>query len=146
VVAYGRTEPAAPARVLVGLGATAGASVGPASPGPLAAAVAPPVVDGATARPAPAPPLPEPDRDPREPDGQDAGAGEAAPTASAWRWADLMRRVFALDVLACPRCGGRMRVVATIDDPAVIRKILAHLALPVDEPPLVPAPPDWPGG
>ena len=25
-----------------------------------------------------------------------------------WRWADLMRRVFALDVLACPRCGGRM--------------------------------------
>lgn len=145
VVAYGRTEPAAPASVLAGLGATPRAPVEPASPGPLAAA-ATPAVDGAPARPAPAPPRPEPDRDRREPDLQDAGAGEAAPRASAWRWADLMRRVFALDVLACPRCGGRMRVVATIDDPAVIRKILAHLEMPLDEPPLAPAPRDWPGG
>jgi hypothetical protein len=31
-----------------------------------------------------------------------------------WAWADLMRRVFDLDVLACPRCGGRMSVIATI--------------------------------
>ena len=28
--------------------------------------------------------------------------------ARGWRWADLMRRVFAIDVLACPRCGGRL--------------------------------------
>ena len=33
-----------------------------------------------------------------------------------WAWADLMRRVFDIDVLACPRCGGRMRLIATIDD------------------------------
>jgi len=43
---------------------------------------------------------------------------------------DLMRRGFDLDVLACPRCGGRMRLLATIEDPQVIRKILAHLGLP----------------
>jgi len=39
------------------------------------------------------------------------------------------RRSFDLDVLACPRCGGRMRLIATIHDPSVIRRILAHLRL-----------------
>ena len=45
------------------------------------------------------------------------------------RWADLLRRVFEIDVLACARCGGRLRFVAAIDDPDVIRRILAHLGL-----------------
>jgi len=43
-----------------------------------------------------------------------------------------MRRAFDLDVLACPRCGDRMRLLATIDDPVVIEPILAHLGLPTD--------------
>jgi len=47
-----------------------------------------------------------------------------------WTWAALMRRAFDLDVLRCPRCAGRMELVATIDDPAVIARILAHLGLP----------------
>ena len=47
----------------------------------------------------------------------------------AWTWAALMRRVFALDVLACSRCGGRLRAIATGQDPAVERAILAHLGL-----------------
>ena len=38
-----------------------------------------------------------------------------------------MHRAFAIDVLACPHCGGRLRLIATLHDPAVIRKILAHL-------------------
>ena len=44
-------------------------------------------------------------------------------------WAELMRRAFEADVLTCPRCGGRMVVLATIEDPAVIRRILTHLGL-----------------
>ncbi len=58
-----------------------------------------------------------------------------------WAWADLMRRVFDLDVLACPRCGGRMSVIATIEAGDVMRKILGHLGLPnrAAEPP--PGPP-----
>ena len=40
-----------------------------------------------------------------------------------------MRRAFETDVLGCPRCGGRMVVLATIDDPAVIHRILTHLGL-----------------
>jgi hypothetical protein len=52
-----------------------------------------------------------------------------------------MRRVFDLDVLACPRCGGRLRLIATVENPAVVGKILAHLGLlhPADSP--GPAPP-----
>jgi hypothetical protein len=34
-----------------------------------------------------------------------------------------------MDASLCPRSGGRLRVVATIQDPAVVRAILAHLKL-----------------
>jgi hypothetical protein len=37
--------------------------------------------------------------------------------AVARAWAALMRRAFDIDVLACPRCGGRLRLVATVEDP-----------------------------
>ena len=47
-----------------------------------------------------------------------------------WTWAALMRRAFDLDVLRNPRCAGRMQLIATIEDPAVIQRILAHLGLP----------------
>ena len=46
----------------------------------------------------------------------------------AWTWAALMHRAFGIDVLACPHCGGRLRLIATLHDPAVIRKIPAHRA------------------
>jgi hypothetical protein len=29
-------------------------------------------------------------------------------------WADLAQRAFDIDVLACPRCGGRLRLIATV--------------------------------
>jgi hypothetical protein len=51
----------------------------------------------------------------------------AKPNPRAWSWAALMHRAFAIDVLACPAWGGRLRLIATLHDPAVIRKILAHL-------------------
>jgi hypothetical protein len=44
-------------------------------------------------------------------------------------WADLLRRVFADDVLHCP-CGGRRSVIAVVTDPAVARTLLVALALP----------------
>jgi Putative transposase len=58
----------------------------------------------------------------------------AAPRLRAGRlpWADLLRRVFADDVLRCP-CGGRRSVIAVVTDPGVARTLLAALALP-DEP------------
>jgi len=42
-----------------------------------------------------------------------------------WAWANLMRRAFGIDVLACLRCGGRLRLIAIIDDAKVIDEILA---------------------
>jgi hypothetical protein len=57
-----------------------------------------------------------------------------------WAWANLMRRAFDLDVLACPRCGGRLRLLGTIEDPVAIRAILDHLGGGArDEPALAPA-------
>jgi len=50
-----------------------------------------------------------------------------------------MARVFALDVLECPRCGSRMRILAAIEDPVVARKILDSLGLPSRPPPVAPA-------
>ncbi len=38
-----------------------------------------------------------------------------------------MRRACHIDVLACPPCCGRLRLIATLEDPAVVNKILAHL-------------------
>jgi hypothetical protein len=61
-----------------------------------------------------------------------------SPPPCNWTWAALMRRAFAIDVLACPNCGGPMRVIATVEDPLAVRQILA--AQRVAEPP-GPSPP-----
>jgi hypothetical protein len=56
-----------------------------------------------------------------------------------YTWAELMRRVFKFDVLDCPRCHGRLRILAAIHPPEATRKILDWLALPSRAPPLTPA-------
>ena len=45
-----------------------------------------------------------------------------------------MRRTFGFDVLACPRCGGRLRLIALIEHASVIQRILRHLGLPAEIP------------
>ena len=61
--------------------------------------------------------------------GPDADATPAkAPGVRHWAWADLMRRAFDNDVLACPRCGGRLRLIATVEDPDAVRISLGGLA------------------
>lgn len=45
-------------------------------------------------------------------------------------WASLLKRIFKFDVLACGKCGGRMKVLAVIEDPPVIEKLLSHMGLP----------------
>jgi hypothetical protein len=70
------------------------------------------------------------------------GTGVKPTTPRAWTWAALMHRAFAIDVLACPHCGGRLRLLATLHDPAVIRKILTHLRIAPSGPSPGPAPPE----
>ena len=50
-----------------------------------------------------------------------------------------MRRSLGVDVLACPCCGGRLKLIALIDDPAVIRRVLQHLRLATEVPEARPA-------
>jgi hypothetical protein len=65
-------------------------------------------------------------------------AAEAAVSEFATRakaaWARLIRKVYEADPLVCPKCKGPMRVIALIDDPAVIRHILEHLGRWAPEP------------
>jgi hypothetical protein len=51
-------------------------------------------------------------------------------------WASLLRRSFSVDLLECPKCHGRLRVLAVITEPEPVRRILAHLGMPSDLPPL----------
>ena len=78
-----------------------------------------------------------------------AQAREVDPAETARRqargqcWASLTPRTFGFDVLACPRCGDRLRLIALIEDAAVIERILRHLGLPtkIPEPRPARAPP-----
>ena len=51
-------------------------------------------------------------------------------------WARLLARVFNIDVETCIKCGGKMKIIAAIEDPKVIRKILEHMGLDTKPPPL----------
>jgi hypothetical protein len=59
-------------------------------------------------------------------------------------WADLLQRVFEVDALCCPRCGGHMRVLAAITEADVARRILTCMNLPTRAPPLARSRPDVP--
>jgi hypothetical protein len=54
-------------------------------------------------------------------------------------WAVRMKRTWGLAVLECPRCARKMRVLATITEPATVRRILEHLGAYADPLPRAPA-------
>lgn len=70
-------------------------------------------------------PCPSPESDP-------------AHAPSRGSWARLMQRAFELDVLSCPACNGRMRLLALIEKPSVARRTLRHLGMPDHPPPINP--------
>jgi len=44
-------------------------------------------------------------------------------------WAEMIRKVFEVDPLLCPACGGQMSIISFIEDHKVIDKIIDHLKL-----------------
>jgi hypothetical protein len=66
--------------------------------------------------------------------------GDSPPAVDRYyTWAELMKRVFRVDVLECEHCGGRMKILAVIRSPAATERILKCLGLPSRAPPLAPA-------
>jgi hypothetical protein len=52
-------------------------------------------------------------------------------------WAEMIRKVYEVDPMVCPRCGGKMRVIAFLTDYSVADRIINHLKLTfvADKPP-----------
>ncbi|MEO7861106.1 MAG: hypothetical protein ABIU05_11790 [Nitrospirales bacterium] len=67
------------------------------------------------------------------------GEGLSVSPRARMSWAQLLTRVFAIDLTTCPQCGGPLTLLAAIEDPAVIIKILTHLGLPTRALPKAPA-------
>ena len=57
----------------------------------------------------------------------------------AQRWAELLARVFGLDMEKCEDCGGPIKIVSAILDPNAIKAILTYLRLPDKPPGVAPA-------
>ena len=56
-------------------------------------------------------------------------ANEPAPARHvSMTWAQRLKRVFKIDIMTCEHCGGAVKVIASIEDPVVIKTILDHLA------------------
>ena len=51
----------------------------------------------------------------------------SAESQKSLTWAERLKRVFKIDVSVCSRCGGDVKIIACIEDPDVINKILDHL-------------------
>ena len=67
-------------------------------------------------------------------------------------WARRLKHVFNIDITECEKCKGPVKVIACIEDPVVIEKILNHLkaketteSLPSTQLPPPRAPPLLPG-
>ena len=48
-------------------------------------------------------------------------------SAAPMSWTQRLKRVFSIDIESCPECGGRLRVIACIEEPWLIAKILGHV-------------------
>ena len=56
-----------------------------------------------------------------------AGTAESpTPQHMAMTWARHLKRVFDVEIEQCARCGGRLEVIASIEEPELIERILAH--------------------
>jgi len=49
-------------------------------------------------------------------------------------WAQRLTRVFGIEIDTCQCCGGTLRIIASIEQPEVIAKILSHLECTAPQP------------
>ena len=79
-------------------------------------------------------------RKPPRPKAVDADSG-ALPGGHPARylWAQLLARIYGVFALKCSGCGGRVRLIGFITEPATVRQILAHVGEPTTAPAIAPA-------
>jgi len=68
----------------------------------------------------------------------DTSADAGARSRGRWTWARLLRRVFAIQVLVCERCGGPRRILGAVTEPHAVRRLLGALGLAAEPPPARP--------
>lgn len=76
-----------------------------------------------------------------------SGRGKRLPQApqtpaerhQAMSWAQRLKRVFQIDITQCS-CGGRLKIIASIENAVTIHRILDHLDRRARGPPLMPTP------
>ena len=49
------------------------------------------------------------------------------PPHVAMKWARRLKRVYGIEIETCAGCGGKLRVIASLEEPAIIAKVLSHL-------------------
>ena len=52
----------------------------------------------------------------------------ALPPKAPLTWAEVLRRVFGVEITVSPHCGGKLRVIADVTDPDVIARVLEHVS------------------
>jgi len=83
---------------------------------------------------------------PKQPEPEPAAQNSAPQCANGSRkkpnprigWAQLLARVFGVDVTTCHGCGGKIKVIAAIIDSDAIKRILDHMGLPAHVPKFAP--------
>ena len=97
-------------------------------------------VGNITPGPQPVPSPPEPSLPPASPllllSAAATWAAMAGMRLSRYGWADLLKRIYDIDALACPRCDGRLTFIAVLTQPPMVHAMLQHLGLPADPPEL----------
>ena len=72
---------------------------------------------------------------PGKPEGESERISQSGKNkAYSMTWADgrpaqRLKRVFAIEIEKCEKCGGKVKIIACIEDPEVIQKILKRLGL-----------------
>ena len=73
------------------------------------------------------------------PSANDGGPRSAAGRLAVRSWALLLARIYECLPLLCTRCGKPMRIIAFIQDPLVIERILESIGEPAQAPQVLPA-------
>ncbi len=56
------------------------------------------------------------------------------PCIPSKKWRECIKKIYEVDPLCCPKCGGEMKIISFINEYLVIRQILEHLGLWVQKP------------